>query len=237
MTVTLKPATATLVVTNGYITGATLLDGGCGYSSAPAISFSGQGGSGATGFAQISNGTVTNIVVTSAGHGYPTNAVLLITPPVFPILRPAQSLFDPPGATAWPIISNGFVIGAIVTAGGSGYTEVPSVSLSDVKGSGAAAYAQISNGSVVNIVVTNAGSGYGPNAVINISPPLSFRVVTLSATNLMASQTYQLIVSSNLHSWTAYGSAYIATNTFWAPADHWNLVFTNGMFFRLRMLQ
>ena len=237
LTVTLKPATATLIVTNGYITGATLLDGGCGYSGAPAISFSGQGGSGATGFAQINNGTITNIVVTSAGHGYPTNALLLIAPPVFPSLRTAQSLFSPPAATAWPIISNGFVIGATVTGGGSGYTEAPSVSLSDVKGSGAEAYAQVSNGSVLKIIVTNAGSGYTPNTVIIISPPLSFGVVTLSASNLMASQTYQLTVSSNLHSWTDYGSAFIATNTYWTPTDHWNLVFSNVMFFRLRMFQ
>ena len=159
LTVTLKSATATLIVTNGYITGATLLDGGCGYSGAPAISFSGQGGSGATGFAQINNGTITNIVVTSAGHGYPTNALLLIAPPVFPSLRTAQGLFSPPTATAWPIISNGFVIGATVIGGGSGYTEAPSVSFSDVKGSGAEAYAQVSNGSVLKIIVTNAGSG------------------------------------------------------------------------------
>jgi hypothetical protein len=196
LTVTLKPATAALIVTtNGFITGATLLDGGCGYSSAPAISFSGQGGSGATGFAQISNGTVTNIVVTSAGSGYPTDALLLIAPPVFPSLRIAQGLFRPPTATAWPIISSGFVIGAIVTGRGSDYTEVPSVTISDVTGSGAAAYAQVSSGSVVNIVVTKAGSGYTTNTVINISPPLSFGIVTLSASNLMASETYQLTVA------------------------------------------
>ena len=106
-----------------------------------------------------------------------------------------------------------------------------------MSGSGAAAYAQISNGSVVNIVVTNAGSGYSRNAVINISPPPGFGVVTLSASNLMASQIYQLTVASNLHSWTDYGSAFVATNTFWTPTDHWNFIFTNGMFFRLQMFQ
>jgi hypothetical protein len=237
LTVTLKPAIAAPIVLNGFITGATLLDGGCGYSSAPAISFSGQGGSGAIGYAQISNGTVTNIVVTSAGHGYPTNAMLLIAPPVYPSLRIAQSLLSPPTATAIPIIASGFVVAAIVTGGGSGYTEPPSVSFSDVNGSGAAAYAQVSNGSVANIVVTNAGSNYSRNVVIIISPPLSFGIVTLSATNLMASQTYQLTVASNLHSWTNYGPAFVATNTFWTPTDHWNLVFANGVFFRLRMFQ
>src|ERR1035438_3385473 len=40
-----------------------------------------------------------------------------------------------------------------------------------------------SNGSVVKIVVANAGSGYSRDAVLNISPPLSFGVVNPNATN------------------------------------------------------
>ena len=237
LTVTLIPARATPIVLNGFIVGATLLDGGCGYSSPPAIVFSGQGGSNATAYAQISNGTVTNIGFTSAGSGYPANTALLIAPPIYSLLAISKSIFNPSPATATPIITNGFVIGANLTAGGTDYTQVPSVSFSDVSGHGATACAQINNGSVTRIVITSAGSGYSANTLLNISAPPSFEVVVPSASNLMAGQTYQLRVASGLNTWTSYGAAFTATNTTWTPSDTWNVAITNSMFFRLQMFQ
>jgi len=236
---TLSPilASATPIVLNGFIIGAIVLSGGCGYSRPPAISFSGQSGSGATGYAQISDGTVTNIVVTSAGYGYSTNTLLLIAPPVYPAMGITLSLSNPPSAAAIPIITNGYVIGASLTAGGSYYVEAPSVSFTDVSGHGAMAYAEIDSGSVVSIEVTNAGFGYSSNTVLNISPPPSFGIVTLSASNLIAGRVYQLRIANDPDKWTDYGLAFIANNTTWSSTDYWNAAITNRMFFRLQMLQ
>ena len=46
------------------------VSGGSGYSSVPAVSFSGGGGSGAAATASISGGKVTFITVTNSGSGY-----------------------------------------------------------------------------------------------------------------------------------------------------------------------
>jgi hypothetical protein len=235
LTVTMMPAKAKPVIVNGFIIGAILLDGGCGYSNPPTIVFSGQGGSGATAYAQISNGTVTNIVVPDAGSGYPTDTLLLIGPPIYPSLRMTWSPTNIPPATATPIITNGFVVGANLTSGGRGYAVAPTVSFSDVSGHGAAAYAEISNGSVTNIVITSAGSGYSSSTVINISAPP--RPIILYATDLMAGQFYQLQVAYDLNSWTNYGPAFAATNSTWAPTNYWNVPITNRMFFRLEMFR
>lgn len=66
-------ATATAVLVNGFVVGATITDGGCGYSNAPLVLIQGGGGSGAAATAVVSNGIVSNIIFTDAGSGY-TNA-------------------------------------------------------------------------------------------------------------------------------------------------------------------
>ena len=165
--VTSSPAKATPVIYNGFIVGAILTDGGCGYTNQAAVYFSGQGGSGAAGYVQISNGSATNIVITSAGFGYPSNTVVQI-PQFIPTVSIA--LTNTPAAAAVPVIISGFIVGANLTASGSSYAITPTVSFSDVSGHGATAYAQISNGAVTNIFITNAGFGYSSNTVINIPP-------------------------------------------------------------------
>ncbi len=49
-----------------------ITSGGAGYTTAPTVTFSGGGGSGATGFATIDNGAVTGVTITNAGSGYST---------------------------------------------------------------------------------------------------------------------------------------------------------------------
>jgi probable HAF family extracellular repeat protein len=66
-------ATATAAVLNGSVGGATITDGGLGYSSPPAVLIQGGGGTGATAIAVVSNGVVVGITITDAGTGY-TNA-------------------------------------------------------------------------------------------------------------------------------------------------------------------
>lgn len=59
----------------------TILDGGQGYSTAPTVTFSGGGGTGATAQALITNGSVTSIIVTSGGTGYTSPPTVTISNP------------------------------------------------------------------------------------------------------------------------------------------------------------
>jgi len=90
---------------------------------------------------------------------------------------PVRYLSADPGATAdaalqnqWDVQQNavdGAIYNVKITAGGTGYTSAPTVSISG-DGSSFAATAQITGGVVTNIVVTNPGSGYN-QAKITIS--------------------------------------------------------------------
>jgi len=46
--------------------------GGVGYTGAPMVTFTGGGGTGAEGYATVSGGQVTGIVITDPGTGYTT---------------------------------------------------------------------------------------------------------------------------------------------------------------------
>jgi hypothetical protein len=232
--VTSVPAKASPIIVNGFIVGAIVTDGGCGYTNSPFVVFDGDGGSGAMGIGQVNNGSVTNIVITSAGSGYPSNTVAQVAPPFLPTV--SIVLTNSPAAAATPVVVNGFVVGVILTAPGSAYTSPPSVGFSDQTGIGAAAYAQISNGAVTNIVITSAGSGYSQNTVIVIPPAAYLNAVVPSAHSLMLGQNYQLHTAINLNSWTSHGSAFFATNNSWTSTDYWLVRNTDGVFFRLRLL-
>jgi hypothetical protein len=62
----------------GQITGAMILNGGTGYT-APAVTFSGGGGTGATANLTVSGGQVNSIQFTSFGAGYTSNPTVTIT--------------------------------------------------------------------------------------------------------------------------------------------------------------
>ena len=72
---------------------------------------------------------------------------------------------------ATPEVAIGFVVGAIVTSGGSGYVTSPAVNIADRGGSNATASAQISGGVVTNIVITSAGIGYTNRPKVQIAAP------------------------------------------------------------------
>jgi hypothetical protein len=77
----------------------------------------------------------------------------------------------PSPAAATAQVVNGFVVGATVTAGGSGYTNPPDVSILGGGGAGATAVAVISNGVVSAITIEATGSGYTSEPSIVIAPP------------------------------------------------------------------
>jgi len=87
-------ATATATLVNGFVVGATIVDGGCGYTNgiAPVVLIQGGGGSGASATAEISGGEVTAIHIVSAGCCYTNVPNIVIGSPYFqPTLSVAVS--------------------------------------------------------------------------------------------------------------------------------------------------
>ena len=66
-------------VTPGLIKSIYVSNGGTGYATAPTITFTGGGGSGAAATAYVSGGVITRIVVTSAGSNYSSAPTVVIT--------------------------------------------------------------------------------------------------------------------------------------------------------------
>ena len=133
-------------LTAGGVGGVALSAYGANYTSAPTVSFSGGGGSGAAATAIIALG-VTGYASLVGGAGY-TSA------PAISFSGGGGS-----GAAAIAVISGGAVVSLSITAPGSGYTSAPTIGFSGGGGSGASATAVISSG-VVGVTVTAPGSGY-----------------------------------------------------------------------------
>jgi hypothetical protein len=78
-------ATATATTVSGFVVGGTVTSGGSGYSSAPAVTITGNG-SGATATATVSSGAVSAINITNAGSGYTNGATITIAAPPAPFV-------------------------------------------------------------------------------------------------------------------------------------------------------
>ncbi len=77
-------ALATLVEVSGFVVGANLTGGGCGYTNTPRVRIMGGGGTGAQAVAVVSNGVVTAVNVQLAGFGYTNGPIIVISPPFIP---------------------------------------------------------------------------------------------------------------------------------------------------------
>lgn len=132
-----------------------IVQGGSGYSSAPAVIISAPNtanGVQATATATITANAVSSITITEAGTGY-TSA------PTITFNGGGGS-----GANAVAGITT-FATGTVsvlVTAGGTGYTNASNLTVTIAGGGGANATAQgiVSGGIVTQVVMTNVGSGY-----------------------------------------------------------------------------
>jgi hypothetical protein len=136
------------------------------------------------GSAGSSNTQVTETIGTTAGSTLTYTKTLTNTPVVANSITVtdgtnlwSQSVGNPGvGATATANTISGFVIGATITNGGSGYTSAPNVSITGA-GTGATATATLTDGVVTGITINSAGSGYTGAVTITIAPPvIPFRV-------------------------------------------------------------
>lgn len=75
------PATATAVVSFGFVVNITVDTGGSGYTTPPAVTITGGGGSGASATATVSGGAVTAITIVNNGSGYTSPPTVTVAPP------------------------------------------------------------------------------------------------------------------------------------------------------------
>lgn len=150
------------------VVGGTLTSNGAGYGVPPIVlipspppasnNANGVGGTPASAYATIANGTVSAISFTSVGSGYPTAPT--------PVLVPSP--FDPNLATgithatlAFSLTNAGQLTGAICTNNGNALTTITQITLT-VAGAGTNATLVPNMMATMNAAsVTGAGSGYG----------------------------------------------------------------------------
>jgi hypothetical protein len=96
MDVTAK-ATAVLG-SGGQVASVAIGSGGGAYTSAPAVAFSGGGGSGAAGAAKLVGGAVVGVVITNPGSGYSSPPLISLTGGGVPAPNPVTVTVNPDGA-------------------------------------------------------------------------------------------------------------------------------------------
>ncbi len=151
----LGPWVAGAPSSHGHVTDVVVTQSGSGYTTAPAVSFSGGGGSGATGTAVITE-SVNSVTVNNHGR-YPSGVTPTIT------FGSGGGGF---GAAATPVMT-GAVLSVTITNGGSGYNNTaagrPTVTFSappsGVTATGTATVSNITH-RVTGVTITNPGSGY-----------------------------------------------------------------------------
>jgi hypothetical protein len=125
---------------------------GTGYGPADIVQLQFNGGgipdSGAFLTAQITGGTIQNLLLLDGGSGFTTAPTVGFTGG------------GGTGATAVATVAGGKVTSLLLTDPGSGYTGSPTVVFSGGGGAGALAVAEVSAGAVTSVTVVNGGSGF-----------------------------------------------------------------------------
>ncbi len=121
----------------------------------------------------------------------------------------------PTQAFATAQVENGFVVGATITAGGSGYLTPPTVEIVGDVGTNATAVASVSDGAVTDISITDAGIGYTNLVTVEIAPPPA---PALSPTTILPGI---LVNSSNLAPYDNYRIQF--KTELGAPWENWSV--------------
>ena len=154
-------ASASFTLTATSLATVNVVNGGI-YNSVPNVTVSGTGGSGAIAVAKMATPvTITGVSKTAAGSGFQT-------PPTLTFIDNAGGTGS--GATATVTLTATTVASYVVTAGGSGYTSAPTVTLTGGGFSTAATATAVLTGDVVtSITVTTGGAGYTTPPTVTIS--------------------------------------------------------------------
>jgi hypothetical protein len=179
-------AAAGAVVANGFVVGANITDGSCGYTNTPAVRIIDGGGSGAQALAAVSNGMVIAVNVLNTGNGYTNTPVIVIEPPF--IAQPtigiaAMSLLSFTNLALGTNYQLQVLLGNTWSNLGAAFTAAGPTFKQYVSGTAdpsryhlattplpvqARATARLDNGFVVQATVTSGGSGYVTNPAVTI---------------------------------------------------------------------
>ena len=142
----------------------TIASGTTEYSTAPTVTISGGGGSGATASPVLTANRVTGITILTPGTGYTSAPTITFSGGTISTAGTAPT--GTGNATK-------FIVSSVILAnGGSLYAAVPDVVISNGGGSGATALANLSSGSVASVTVTAGGANYtAPPTVTFPAPP------------------------------------------------------------------
>ena len=251
-------AQAVAVVSNGMVTAISMLDAGYGYTNAPLFVIDPPFiAHPVLGIAPMSFLSFTNLTVggsyqlqrsmgwywadepvsfTATGGSYTQMvAGVAVSGDYRLALNPV-----PAQAFATAQLFNGFVVGAAVTSGGSGYVTSPVVNIVGGGGTNATAVSHMSGGVVTAVSITDAGIGYTNAPTIQIAAPPAAAVsptvrpvMRVDAGSLAPYSNYQIQFKLDLgEAWGNWNGG------LFTPTDGMNsqyLFITNGAgFFRLQ---
>ena len=143
--------------------------GGTGYTSAPTVTLTGGGGSGAAVTVSTSGGQVTGVAISNPGTGYTSAPTVAISN------TGGTNPISVGGLTAPIAASLNYTVGTdiIVPAGlgGAGYdmNNLPTVTLAGGGGTGATVIPVWQNGVLVRLTVTNLGTGYSSQPTVTLT--------------------------------------------------------------------
>ncbi len=187
------------------------------------------------GNAGTSNTQVTETIGTTAGSTLTYTKTLSNTPVLANSITVtdgtnswSQSVGNPGvGATATANTIVGFVIGATITNGGSGYTSAPAVTITGA-GTGATATATLTGDVVTGITINSAGSGYTGAVTITIAPPVIPFRVDYSSGAITATYSPAPAAGRTITATYRYGTSGI-TGALSSGAEHWMAISVDGV--------
>jgi hypothetical protein len=185
------------------------------YVTAPAVTISGGGGTGAEGVAQInSDGRVVGVTVTQTGSGYTSTPSVTIAPVGSTALASVAAGSTATATAAAGNLDAGSLTGtASITAAGSGYSSAPTVTVSGGGGTNGQATATINAAGEVTQITLSGGSGYTSAPTLVVSDPTGVVVtVTSGGTNYDPNGSYPVSVSGGTAVAPFSGTAVVDSN-------------------------
>lgn len=154
-------ATFVATIANNTVVSVVPTATGSGYGPADIVQLQFDGGgipdSGAILTAQITGGTIQNLLLLDGGSAYTSAPTVSFTGG------------GGTGAAATATVSGGKVTALLLTAPGSGYTGSPTVVFTGGAGSGALAVAEISAGAVTSVTVVDGGANFSGTPTLSFS--------------------------------------------------------------------
>lgn len=232
-------------VSNGAVTAVEILNPGSGYTNAPIVVIAPpfvpppvmqMAPLSLVSFSNLTEGTTYQIQSIEQGQFVNLGGVFTATNPAFTLLTPGLASSNshrlaavpvPVQAQATPQVAGGFVVGATLTSGGSGYgTTIPDITiLNNGAGSNATAVATVSEGVVVGITITDPGIGYvnGARMIIAAPPTVELRpqgvswIAKLELTELSPYENYRIQFAPTLNeAWREVGDRFTPTASEWS---------------------